>query len=120
MSKVFQIRNRFQSCLPLLAYFVLIYILFFGYDIAAIYWKVYATGDAFTYYLPAKIFCRESRLWNDLVCAGSPVFAEPQYQNFYPLNWLVVHLLPPIFGFNFFCYRTLPLQDSLRIFFSVL
>jgi hypothetical protein len=43
-------------------------------------------GDVFAYYLP--IFLTPRSLWTNLLYSGSPTFADPQFQLWYPLNRL--------------------------------
>jgi hypothetical protein len=60
--------------------------------------------DLTTFYLPAKHVVREALLsgefpyWNPYFAAGQPLAANPEFEVFYPLQWLV--LLPDYeFGF---------------------
>jgi hypothetical protein len=70
-----------------LAVFVAFYLLFFSPVLPS--GRLLAPGDGANNYLPAVI--REWSLWTDLIFAGYPAFADPQFLTWYPLRLLGHH-----------------------------
>jgi hypothetical protein len=68
-------------------------------------WGVLYQRDTFLYFYPVKKIFRDIVLsgefpyWNPMTSAGQPLAANPAYEVFYPLNWLM--LLPSaVYGYN--------------------
>jgi len=65
--------------------YCLIFLAFFIKDLAG--GRLIASGDAVLFYLPN--FFGEYRNWSPDIYSGYPLLADPQFMQWYPLNWLL-------------------------------